>query len=353
MARILSAVPLVAYMAVVGSVAASTRHQQPAFSSKSDLVRVYATVRDKSGHLVTDLQQSDFEVRERGARVPLEVFSADVQPIRVAVMVDASGSFFERATFQHLRDGLSAFVGQLGPEDRATIGWFSGEKIFVEHPLTSDAAELRRQLDTELQIERVQPELAASIASKDSVAFAFQYRGRPLWNAIGTAAEKLKAEPGRKVVLVLANGDNTKLLPGHLRLSALKSLFASDELMVYGVHGFEPRLADERPDQIAGSYEERQTTLQNVTELTGGGYLIAPFDRRKRTLGMTGEKANLNPLSLAFRSQLAGIIEELRHQYTLGFVPTKRDGRVGGIEVRVTRPNTQVWARKTYMAPAE
>ena len=199
MARILSAVPL-ACMAVLGSVApaASSRHQQPAFSSKADLVRVYATVRDKSGHLITDLQQSDFQVRERGARVPLEVFSAEVQPIRVAIMVDASGSFFERATFQQLRDGLSAFVGQLGPEDRATIGWFSGQNIFVQNPLTSDAAELRRQLDTELQIERVQPELAASLASKDSVAFAFHYRGRPLWNAIGAAAEKLKAEPGQK-----------------------------------------------------------------------------------------------------------------------------------------------------------
>ncbi len=93
--------------------------------------------------------------------------------------------------------------------------------------------------------------------------------------------------------------------------------------------------------------------MKQVSDLTGGGFFTATFNRRKTTLGMDGVDANKNPLSLAFRSQLAGVIEELRHQYTLGFVPTKRDGKMAAIDVRVSRSKADVWARKTYIAPKE
>ena len=115
-----------------------------------------------------------------------------------------------------------------------------------------------------------------------------------------------------------------------------------------------------RRDDIPGTYEERETSLQQITDLTGGGFIIAPFDPRRPATGprvrgssISGESADRHPLSLAFRSQLAGIIDELRHQYTLGFVPTRRDGKVGKIEVRVKRPGLKVWARQTYLAPKE
>ena len=50
---------------------------------------------------------------------------------------------------------------------------------------------------------------------------------------------------------------------------------------------------------------------------------------------------------------LAGIIDELHHEYMLGFVPTKHDGKVGKIDVRVNQPGMKIWARKTCLAPAE
>ena len=62
--------------------------QQPQFRSTTDIVRVYATVQDRTGHLVTDLRQEDFELRDRGTVVPLSVFSTDAQPLSVAIMVD-------------------------------------------------------------------------------------------------------------------------------------------------------------------------------------------------------------------------------------------------------------------------
>jgi VWFA-related protein len=337
----------------------SSTTQLPRFSSGTDVVRVYATVKDKTGHLVTDLEPQDFEIRDRGKVVPLAVFSKEVLPITAAIIVDMTGFVFSLQTFELLRDGLSGFVEGLETHDRATIGWFSKEQIMPGPALTSDREVLKRFVMTDIRMEVAHPQIGnanVSFISVDTIR-------RPLWNAIGAAARSLATEPGRKVVVVLANGSNTHLLPGYPRLTDVKALIATDEFMVYAVHGFEPRLADLRMnrDDLPGTLEERQTSLQEITDLTGGGFIVAPFDAKRpaagprvRGTGLSGaESGYRHPLSLAFRSQLAGIVDELRHQYTLGFVPALRDGKVGKIEVRMKRPDLKVWARRTYLAPKE
>jgi hypothetical protein len=157
---------------------------------------------------------------------------------------------------------------------------------------------------------------------------------------------------GTKVVLALANGPDTLKLPGLPGLKEIRSAIPTDECMVYAVNGFEPRHSEGlRGSQYEdGPVADTQNTLEELTDSTGGGYLHAPFDPRKRGLGKTGAE---HPLSPAFASMLAGIIDELHHQHMLGFVPTRRDGKVGKIEVRVNRPGMKVWARKSYLAPKE
>jgi VWFA-related protein len=353
------ALPTVVLTVTIGVAFHAAPIQRPEFSTTTELVRVYATVRDKTGHLVTDLESTDFEIRDRGKLMPLAVFSKEVLPITAAVIVDMSGFVFTLETFELLRDGLSGFVEGLETHDRATIGWFSKEQIIQGPALTSDRELLKRFVMTDIRMEVAHPRIGnanVSFISVDTIR-------RPLWNAIGAAAQSLASEPGRKVVLVLANGSNTHLLPGYPRLKDLKALIAADEFMVYAVYGFEPRLADPRMsrDDLPGTSEERETSLQEITDLTGGGFIVAPFDAKRpaagprvRGAGISGaETGYRHPLSLAFRSQLAGIVDELRHQYTLGFVPTRRDGKVARIDVRVGRPDTKVWARKTYQSPSQ
>ena len=74
------------------SLAAGPAAQQPTFKSGARTVAVYATVQDGDGRLVPDLTREQFEVRDNGKPQPITVFSNEIQPISVIVMLDRSGS---------------------------------------------------------------------------------------------------------------------------------------------------------------------------------------------------------------------------------------------------------------------
>src|SRR5687767_10931987 len=57
--------------------------QQPVFRGTGDVVRVFVTVTDKDGRLVTTLKQPDFEVRDDGKPQPITVFDNSPRPIRL------------------------------------------------------------------------------------------------------------------------------------------------------------------------------------------------------------------------------------------------------------------------------
>jgi hypothetical protein len=44
------------------------------------------------------------------------------------------------------------------------------------------------------------------------------------------------------------------------------------------------------------------------------------------------------------------VLDELHHQYALGFTPVALDGRTHALEVRLARPGLTARARKSYLA---
>src|ERR1700757_416895 len=72
--------------------------QQPPESSQTlkvqtNLVNVFATVRDKKNGLITDLKQDDFKIYEDGVEQKIAYFSKDMNlPITLAILIDTSGS---------------------------------------------------------------------------------------------------------------------------------------------------------------------------------------------------------------------------------------------------------------------
>src|ERR671911_3072110 len=122
MIRVLTYATLVA--CVLGMPAAAGQ-QQPVFRGLGDVVRVFVTVTDRDGRLVTTLTRDDFEVRDEGKPQLITLFDNTPQPIRLIVMLDVSGSM--EGNLPLLRAAAEHLFRRLVAEDRARVGTFGHE----------------------------------------------------------------------------------------------------------------------------------------------------------------------------------------------------------------------------------
>lgn len=300
-------------IALLAWLAAAPAQQQPTFKTGARTVAVYATVTDTDGRLVPDLTQEDFEIRDNGKPQPIAVFSNEVQPIAVVMMLDRSGSM--RGNFGLVEAAGEAFVRAMLPADKARIGSFA-EKIKIDpEDFTSDQKALIRILRTELQ--------------EDGPT--------PLWNAVDASIASLKAQDARKVVLAFTDGADN---PGNFKLNNLSFMDVMRrsqvaDVMVYAV-GLEsasrPRMGG--GGGLGGGFggsSRPDPGLPAIAEETGGGYFEL---RRAQDLAAT----------------FARVADELHRQYLIGFAPETLDDKMHKIEVRVKKPGMKVRARKEYHA---
>ena len=152
--------------------------QQPQFRTRSDIVQVYTTAMGRDGASVTDLRGDEFDLFEDGKRREIAVFSALVQPLSVAIVLDHSGS--TDGEFAQVLQAAGAFIGRLFKEDRARVDTLAWDCV----PFTGDRATLVQGLQSKLP--------------KDP--------GSPIWSATDRAMSALAPEPGRRVILLLSDG---------------------------------------------------------------------------------------------------------------------------------------------------
>jgi len=293
----------------------------PVFRSGRDVVRVFATVTDRDGRLVTTLEQDDFEVRDEGKPQPITQFDKTPQPIRLIVMLDVSGSM--EGNVPLLRAAGSQLFGRLRQGDVARIGSF-GSDITISPSFTSDARELTAALPT-------------SIAPDAPT---------PLWRAIEQAMDAFAGEDDRrKVILVLSDGKDSGPISFRQRPSSQVDVIdraRQEDVMIYAV-GMRSRSRNRmlpRGGMGPGGLQAMLVAdlpdpgLARVAEETGGGYIeIRPGQ----------------DLGAAF----AEVADELHTQYLLAFTPPKRDGKVHDVGVRVTSGGLKTRAKRTYVAPKD
>ena len=300
--------------ACLGMPSAAEQQQPPIFKSGARTVAVYATVTESNGRLVPDLTKEDFEVKDSGKAQPITVFSADVQPITVVMLLDRSGSM--KTNFRLVEAAGEAFVRRLDPADKARIGTFAREITIEPGEFTNSHDELIRILRSEMQAEGP----------------------TPLWNAVNEAITSLLNQDGRRVVLVFTDGADN---PGNFKFnntSVMDVLIRAqkENVMVYavGLAGSDPSVGIGL-GRGGGGFGRMMSGpdpgLPTIAGDTGGGYF---------ELTRAGDLA----------STFARVADELHRQYTIGFEPPRLDGKTHKLEVKVTKPGMKVRARKEYVA---
>lgn len=309
--------PMLLTACVVGTVLV-TAGAQPVFRGTGDAVRVFVTVTDRDGRLVTSLTRDAFEVRDEGTPQPITLFDNTPQPIRLIVMLDVSGSM--EGNLPLLRESAVQLLRHLRPDDLVRVGSF-GQSITISPEFTRDPGSLRTALP-----DFIPPDAPT-----------------PLWQALDEALSGFgDAGDERRAVLVLSDGKDSG--PMAFRRSSSSQAEVIDrarreDVMIYavglasrtsrrqspgiGVGGLQAALMADLPDP----------GLARVAEETGGGYNEVRFGQ---------------DLAAAF----AQVADELHGQYLLGFAPPKRDGKVHDIDVRVSQRGLKPRARKSYVAPA-
>jgi VWFA-related protein len=268
----------------------SARQNTQVFSGSTHVVPVYATVTDGRGELVSDLGVSDFQIEDNGVRQSIAIFKHDIQPITIAILLDASPSLFPAAG--QTTAVVAELTRRLLPDDRACVGTFS-HVVTLDPHLTGRADALVARLG----------------------APAPWPAGTALWDAIEAGRTALADEGGRRVILVVTDGEDNA---SRVDPDAARAALQREGVIVYAV-------------AVRGRFGLDMSEVGALANATGGRAM---------------ELKSSTDVSTAIQR----VADELHAQYVLGFNATKLDGKLHRLDVTVKRPGATVRARRTYFA---
>jgi VWFA-related protein len=279
--------------------------QLPTFRAETRLVVLHATVKNRRGELVTNLDRAAFTVYENGRRQPIVLFRRGDVPVSLGLIVDNSGSM--RSLRANVEKAALAFVRASNPLDDVFVLNFA-DKAHIDVPLTSDV--------------RV---LEAGIARVDSIG------GTAMRDAVLLAEGYLRqhASHDRRVLLVITDGNDNA---SSASIDQLRKTVEQSATAVFAVGLFR----DDSP--LAGHGREE---LDHLTELTGGmAYYPASFDQ--------------------IDSVVLEIARQIRNEYTIAYAPVNQafDGTYRAIRLKVEGPGgpfartrAGYWATPTPVLP--
>lgn len=283
----------------------------------TNLVTIPAVVTDREGRFVTNLNQKDFRVYEDGVEQQIAYFAPVERPFTVVLLLDTSPS--TKFKLKEIQDAAISFIDQLRPEDRA-VGVTFNSRLRVLNRMMLDREGLKKA------IRNIEP-----------------YPGTYLYATVDVMLNKLfRRIPGRKALVIFTDGmDNLRFPANDTRRRATFATNMKDA---------------EEADVLI--YPIQYNTLENMRQIAQGreiewlsrDYEVASnylSELAKKTGGRLYRADSLEVLKQAF----AGIAEELRRQYSLGYYPRQAAGKgqVRSVKVSVSRPNLVVRARASYV----
>jgi Ca-activated chloride channel family protein len=287
---------------------AQAPQRPPTFEVGIEVINLNLSVTDGRNNYVTDLAEKDFAVFEDGIRQELSLFTHENLPISMAILIDVSASMDEK--LPQARAAAAKFVKTLRPQDAAQIVQFN-DRATVLQDFSADAAALEAAIHKTAASGPTALHNALYIALKD------------------LGKQKKAGELRRRAIILLSDGEDTASLVSD---EQVLELARKTEINIYAI-SLRPNRAQDRQRQAFSQAEYLLTALSRDT----GGRVFFP-----------------NSLS-ELDSVYERIAEELRTQYSLGYVSSNRrkDGKWRRIVVRIpSREELQVRHKLGYYAPA-
>ena len=302
--------------------------EEAAVKVETNLITIPVSVFDRNGLYIPNIRQQEFKIFEDGVEQEIAYFGTTDKPFTVVLLLDTSPS--TQYKIEQIRSAAKSFVEQLKPQDRVMVIEFNSS-VKVRTDVTSDRDAIKRAIDK------------ADFGS-----------GTSLYDAVDQALRKhLSVIEGRKAVVLFTDGVDTTSRRATYE-STLDYAEESDALIfpIYyntflenrGIGGSGSQWPSSTwpfpgggnvigAGQSASEYAVGKKYVQDLADYTGGRVF-----RPESTPG-------------GLENAFEGIAEELRRQYSIGYVP-KDDGTPGQrkrIKVRVNRANLVVRSRDSYI----
>ena len=282
---------------------------------ESTLVPIPVSVIDASGRVITNLKLEDFELRIDGKPAEINEVSRSESPIRLAMLFDNSSSVMMARDFE--KQAAVRFFRRVVRPDKDLAALFSlADFTRLEQPLTRD---------TSLLVNAIE-------------AFPPPQGATALLDGIIKVADYLRSADGRRVVVIVSDGEDTYSDINTTLDSVIKALqLANCQVFVVKTKDFENF---KRTGQRAGNANIRvldaERRMLEIAAQTGGA-VYSPIDE--------------DEMNEAFKE----ISAELAEQYILSYYPdsdSEKRGEFRAISVAVKgKPNVSVRTRKGYYVP--
>ena len=277
----------VAAALLVGATAASLLAQ---FRADTRLVVLHASVVDKKGKLVTNLDQNAFKVFENQQPQQIKIFRREDVPVSLGIIIDDSGSMQTKRS--RVEAAALSMVRESNPQDEVFIVNFNDD-AYLDVPFTNDIHKMEQGL--------ARIDSRGGTAMRDAINMSLDY-------------EKSEAKKDKKVLLVITDGNDNA---SNTSLERLVQRANQSDTLVYAIGLF-----TEEEKHEASKARRALNELTNAT----GGLVFYPKD--------------VNEVQ-----QLAvEIAHDIRNQYTIAYTPTiqQLDGSYRQIKVLVDAPGKPV-----------
>ncbi|MBV9302033.1 MAG: VWA domain-containing protein [Acidobacteriaceae bacterium] len=260
------------------------------FRADTRLVVLHASVTDRKGKLLTNLNQNAFKIFENGQLQQVKIFRREDVPVSLGIIIDDSGSMSTKRA--RVEAAAVALVRASNPQDEVFIVNFNDD-AYLDVPFTNDIHRMEQGL--------------ARIDSRGGTAMR---------DAINMSLDYIRAEAkkDKKVLMVITDGNDNA---SNVSLEKVVARSNQGDTLVYAIGLF----TDEERREAA----KARRALNELTSATGG---LAFYPK------------DVNEV----QSLAVEIAHDIRNQYTIAYSPNIQalDGSYRQIKVTVDAPGKPV-----------